>query len=144
MGVDEAVAGEWLSAALSLSIVQHDGETRRWRVHKLLGEHLLSLTDADAAIVRMDAWVLERLDTAPEETRGARWGEMRTEHNAVAEWVAGLDGERVVFGGGVGFEYAVVSGPYTVWLGAVARGLAATTDAAARCGLLWCQGHLAY
>ena len=143
MGVEEAKAEDWLSAALTLSIVQHEPETRRWRVHKLLGEHLRSLTDAEAATTRMDWWVLRGLLKAPDETRGARWGALQAEHDAVAEWVAGLDGERAVLGGWVGYPYARVSGPYVTWLGAIARGLNTTTDATMRSFLLWRQGNLA-
>ncbi|MBK7760422.1 MAG: tetratricopeptide repeat protein [Deltaproteobacteria bacterium] len=143
MGVEEGWAEDWLGDAVTLSIVQRDVVAGRWRVHKLLGEYLRGHTDAEAATARMDAWVLERLPEAPDETRGARWGELQVEHDAVAEWVAGLDGARAVVGGRVGYDYAFVSGPYAAWLGAVARGLAATTDARARSDLLWHQGNLA-
>ncbi|MBK9369589.1 MAG: metallophosphoesterase, partial [Deltaproteobacteria bacterium] len=89
MGVDEAHAEDWLDKALGLSIVQHDGATGRWHVHKLLAEHLKQHTDVEAATARMDAWVMARLPKAPDDTRGARWGALQAEHEAVAEWVAG-------------------------------------------------------
>ncbi len=143
MGVEEGWAEDWLSDACTLSIVQRDLAAGRWRVHKLLAEYLRGHTDAEAATARMDAWVLERLSEAPDETRGARWGELQAEHEAVAEWVAGLEGERAVVGSWVGFSYAYASGPYTAWLGALARGLDATDDAKARSVLLWYQGNLA-
>ncbi|MCK6518013.1 tetratricopeptide repeat protein [Myxococcota bacterium] len=143
MGVDVVQAEDWLDKALGLSIVQHDGATGRWRVHKLFAEHLRQHTDADAATARMDAWALARLQEAPDDTRGARWGALQAEHEAVAEWVTGLDGVRAVLGGRVGYDYAFVSGPYAAWLGAVARGLDATADAAARSALLWRQANLA-
>ena len=143
MGVEEGWAEDWLGDACTLSIVQRDGAAERWRVHKLLAEHLRGHTDVEAATARMDAWVLERLPEAPDETRGARWGELQVEHDAVAEWVAGLNGARAVVGGRVGYDYAYASGPYTAWLGAVARGLTTTTDARARSDLLWHQGNLA-
>ena len=133
----------WVSLAVKLSIVQHDPAEDRWRVHKLLGEHLRSLTDIDAAVARMDGWVLERLPKAPEETVRERWGALQAEHDAMAEWVAGLDGERAVVGGRVGFGYAFRSGPYAAWLGAVTRALITTTAPRAQSDLLWCQGNLA-
>jgi hypothetical protein len=49
---------------------------------------------------------MERLPKTPDDTRGARWGALQAEHEAVAEWVAGLDGERAVVGVSVGLEYA--------------------------------------
>ncbi|MCK6519319.1 metallophosphoesterase, partial [Myxococcota bacterium] len=143
MGVAEAQAEDWLDKALGLSIVQHDPTSGRWRVHKLLAEHLRQQTDADAAIARMDAWVMERLPAAPDDTRGARWGELQAEHEAVAEWVAGLDGARAVAGGLRGYDYAYASGPYAPWLGAVARGLEVSDDPDVRSDLLWRQGNLA-
>ena len=143
MGVAEAQAEDWLDKALGLSIVQHDPTSGRWRVHKLLAEHLRSLTDADAAIARMDAWVMERLPEAPDDTRGARWGALQAEHEAVAEWVAGLDGARAVAGGLRGYDYAYASGPYAAWLGAVARGLVGSDDPGVCSDLLWRQGNLA-
>ena len=45
----------WVSLAVKLGIVQHDLGAGRWRVHKLLAEHLRQHTDADAATARMDA-----------------------------------------------------------------------------------------
>ncbi|MBK9369669.1 MAG: hypothetical protein IPN01_25790 [Deltaproteobacteria bacterium] len=133
----------WVSLAVKLGIVQHDLGAGRWRVHKLLAEHLQSLTDAAAATARMDAWVLERLPEAPDDTRGARWGALQAEHEAVAEWVAGLDGARAVAGGLRGYDYALTSGPYAAWLGAVARGLVVSDDPGVRSNLLWHQGNLA-
>jgi hypothetical protein len=111
MGVAEAQAEDWLDKALGLSIVQHDPTSGRWRVHKLLAEHLRQHTDAEAAIARMDAWVMERLPKAPDDTRGARWGALQAEHEAVAEWVAGLDGARAVAGGLRGYDYALRERP---------------------------------
>jgi 3',5'-cyclic AMP phosphodiesterase CpdA/tetratricopeptide (TPR) repeat protein len=143
MGVAEAQAEDWLDKALGLSIVQHDPTSGRWRVHKLLAEHLRQHTDADAAIARMDAWVMERLPEAPDDTRGARWGALQAEHEAMAEWVAGLDGARAVAGGLRGYDYAYTSGPYAAWLGAVARGLVVSDDPGVRSDLLWRQGNLA-
>jgi 3',5'-cyclic AMP phosphodiesterase CpdA/tetratricopeptide (TPR) repeat protein len=135
----------WVSLAVKLSIVQHDLAAGRWRVHKLLADHLRGLTnaDAEAATARMDAWVRERLPKTPDDTRGVRWGALQAEHDAVAEWVTGLDGERAMVGVSVGLEYALRIGPYAAWLGAVARGLAAASDAEVRSTLLWCQGNLA-
>ena len=133
----------WVSLAVKLGIVQHDLGAGRWRVHKLLAEHLRQHTDAEAAIARMDAWVMERLPKAPDDTRGARWGALQAEHEAVAEWVAGLDGARAVAGGLRGFDYAYTSGPYAAWLGAVARGLVVSDDPGVRSDLLWRQGNLA-
>ena len=34
---------------------------------------------------------MERLPEAPDDTRGARWGELQAEHEALAEWVAGVE-----------------------------------------------------
>ena len=143
MGVDEVPAEDWLAEALTLSIVQLDVETKQWRVHKLLAEHLKQHTDAQAAVRRMDAWVRERLPKTPDDTRGVRWGALQAEHDAVAEWVAGLDGERAMVVVSVGLECALRIGPYAAWLGAVARGLAAASDAEVWSTLLWFQGNLA-
>jgi len=165
VGGPKGKAFVWVSLAVKLSIVQHDVGAGRWRVHKLLGEHLRryaeakaaiarrahkllgvylrSHADAEAAIARMDWWVLERLPKEPTETSGARWRALQAEHAAVAEWVAGLDGERAVALSVLGCDYALVSGPYAVWLGAVTRGLNTTTEPKARSELLWCQSNLA-
>ncbi|MCK6524899.1 metallophosphoesterase [Myxococcota bacterium] len=133
----------WVSLAVKLGLVQHDPTSGRWRVHKLLAEHLRQHTDADAATAQMDAWVMERLPAAPDDTRGARWGALQAEHEAVAEWVAGLDGARAVVGGLWGYDYARTSGPYAAWLGALARGLVGSDDPDIRSRLLWRQGNLA-
>jgi tetratricopeptide (TPR) repeat protein/predicted phosphodiesterase len=143
MGVGETQAEDWLDKALTLSIVQHDPETRRWRVHKLLGEHLRSLTDAGTAIARMDQWVAERLVNEPMQSRGARWESLYTELEGVIEWVTGLNGARVIGGAIVGLEYALAKGPYDVWLSAAQRGLCETTDARLKVKLLGGVGRLA-
>ncbi|MCK6523170.1 hypothetical protein L6R49_17245, partial [Myxococcota bacterium] len=144
VGAPSGAVIRWVSLAVKLGIVQHDLAAGRWRVHKLLAEHLRGHTDAKAATARMDAWVLERLPAAPDETRGARWGVLHDEHEALAEWVAGLDGERAARGGVEGFDYAYASGPYAAWLGAVARGLVGSDDPDTRSRLLWSQGNLAW
>jgi tetratricopeptide (TPR) repeat protein len=135
----------WVSRAVKLSIVRFEVVRERWRVHKLLSERLrlLDPEETPRALGRLDGWMLARLPGEPEETRGKRWGELQAEHDGVGEWVTGLEGERAVVAGSVGYDYAKVSGPYAAWLGAVARGLVTSTDPRARSNLLWHQGILA-
>jgi len=101
------------------------------------------LDGVSKAIHRMDEWVLTRLPRQPDETRGERWKALQAEYEGLSEWVAGLEGPRAVHGGAAGFDYALLRGPYTPWLGAVARGIAATTIVSTRSNLLWLQGNLA-
>ncbi|MBK9369305.1 MAG: hypothetical protein IPN01_23910, partial [Deltaproteobacteria bacterium] len=81
----------WVSRAVKLSIVRFEAVRERWRVHKLLSERLrlLDPEETPRALGRLDGWMMGRLPTEPEETRGKRWGSCR---RSTMAWGSGWRG----------------------------------------------------
>ena len=87
MGVEEGWAEDWLSDAVTLSIVQRDVAAGRWRVHKLLAEYLRDVLRGASRV---------------EEPASAQSAEVMKPHNAQApgRWARVLAWLRALFGRG--------------------------------------------
>jgi tetratricopeptide (TPR) repeat protein len=114
---------------LSLVVPAEAREDDAWRVHPLLAEWLRQGVDEAAVLGWMTGWFVERL---PVEKAGEAWDEVTREGRALAEWLARVDGEDLVPS-----QYAMLNGPFHVWMVFCERGLKERSDPEEQSGLLW-------
>ncbi|WP_438021014.1 tetratricopeptide repeat protein [Sorangium sp. So ce315] len=140
-GLSAVDFGRLMNSAGKLSLVMpaEEREDDAWRIHPLLAEWLRRGADGAAVLARMTEWFVTRLRATAEQP----WKEVTREAEALAAWLARVSGEDVVRVERAGSQYAIMNGPFHVWMEFCARGLAERSDPKERSGLLWTLANVA-
>ncbi|WP_437948359.1 metallophosphoesterase [Sorangium sp. So ce296] len=124
---------------LSLVMPAEEREDDAWRIHPLLAEWLRWGADEAAVLARMTEWFVERLRAKAEQP----WKEVTCEAGTLSAWLERVRGEDVARVERAGSQYAILNGPFHVWMAFCTRGLGQRTDPKERSGLLWTLANVA-
>ena len=159
LGLGSAAAGlareEWeplLVQAHRLSLAERSSarpaemDDPAWCVHPLLAQLMRGRCSEQDVVQRMTEWFLARVpQSAPgeEAAQGKRWGELQRESDALAVWLGLLPSEQAGMVASRARDFAVLCGPYQVWLAWTGRALSATEDPEVRSSLLGLKANVA-
>ncbi|WP_437718858.1 hypothetical protein WMF45_22075 [Sorangium sp. So ce448] len=124
---------------LSLIMLAEQREDDAWRIHPLLAEWLRRGTDETAALARMTEWFVTRLGAKAEQP----WKEVTREAGTLSAWLGRVSEEEVALVERAGSQYAMLNGPFHVWMEFCMRGLKERSDPKERSGLLWTLANVA-
>lgn len=114
------------------------------RVHPLLAEWLRRWRTEGEARERLNDWFLERLPKPPNDLPDDAphpWKEIHAEHPALVEWLDGASDVLLPMILSAGYTFAMLCGPFSVWVRLCVRALGLVSDASARSKLYWLLGQ---
>ncbi|UQA58167.1 metallophosphoesterase [Polyangium aurulentum] len=126
--------------SLLLQVPAEERDDDAWRLHPLLAEWLRQGADEVAVLGRMTEWFVERL---PKKKMGEAWWEITREAGALGTWLVRVKGKDVVRVERAGSWYAILNGPFHVWIEFCAQGLEGRSDPTEQSSLLWTLANVA-
>ncbi|HLM46903.1 MAG TPA: ATP-binding protein, partial [Myxococcaceae bacterium] len=119
-GLSELEFGDLVSSASLLSLLSRVPGTERtddaWRVHPLLAELLREPSESAVGLARMTEWFVEKFQAPSEQTQGERWKEIHRESAALVDWLPRVTEEDRVRVARAGSRFAILNGPFRVWM----------------------------
>ncbi|WP_309896668.1 metallophosphoesterase [Archangium sp.] len=146
-GLSETEFGDLVSSASLLSLLSRVPRAERtddaWRVHPLLAELLRESPESAAGLARMTEWFIEKLQKKPEQTQGERWKEIHRESSALVDWLPRVTEENRVRVERAGSWFAILNGPFRLWMDYCERALSTSVAPEERSNLLWTLANVA-
>ncbi len=146
-GLSEMEFGDLVSSASLLSLLSRVPRAERtdeaWRVHPLLAELLRESPESAVGLARMTEWFIEKLPERPVQTQGERWKEIHRESAALVDWLPRVTEENRVRVERAGSWFAILNGPFRLWMDYCEQTLSASLAPEERSNLLWTFANVA-